>query len=278
MLRMKRCCVFLLLAAWAGAMMTGCDDKSGDDPVTPPEPIVPEKLATPQVSVSEVAVTSFKAVWAAVPHAAGYAYALYASAGGTQTKVKEDAAYAKTEVLFEGLTAATDYVLKVQALSADGAAEYLDSDFGSATATTQANPVEVTSPWVDIRLECVLLGDKLAVQVTNTPNSKCVHYYLSTENVNVIGDGLASEAELIGYLLEDFEYGEPGVYQDKQILTCNNNGSGLTAGQKLFYHVVGEDASGKTGALNWVWFQVPEKAGDEVIVLDGPDKQTAAEH
>ena len=61
------------------------------------------------------------------------------------------------------------------------------------------------------------------------------------------------------------------------MLTCNNNGSGLNAGQKIFYYVVSEDAAGKTGALNWVWFQVPDKAGDEVKVLDKPEKRGGSE-
>lgn len=257
----------LLLAAFAGALAACSDDNNDTEPAPPP--VQPVQLTVPQVAISEVGPDSFRASWAAVSGAAAYAYELYAQTGGAMTRVRQNERYAATDVLFEGLTASTPYEVRVRALAPAGDA-YTDSEFGTVRTTTTAP--EPTAPWVEIGLECVSLGGKLAVQVTNTPNSLCAHYYLSTENVNVIGGGLGTEAEMIGFLLSDYEDGVPGVYRDKQMLTCNNNGSGLTVGQQLFYHVVGEDAAGKTGALNWVWFQVPEKAGDEVIVLDGPDK------
>lgn len=273
---MKRCYAFLLLAACAGALFTGCsdDDPSDVDPTTPPEVIEPVQLPAPEVLVSEVGTTSFRATWNAVPKAAAYAYELLANVNGTPARVQEKSSYAATEVLFEGLTAATEYEVRVRALAPAGD-DFVDSEFGSAKASTQA-PVP-TAPWVEIGLECVLLNDKLAVKVTNTPNALCAHYYLSTANVNVIGDKLDTEEQVIEYLLLDFEDGVPGIYQDKAVLTCNNNGSGLNAGQKLFYYVVGEDAAGKTGALNWVWFQVPDKAGDEVKVLDKPEQRDGSE-
>lgn len=266
---MKRCYAMLLLAAWAGALLTGCDDKSESEPGPPPEPPAPVQLTVPEVSISEAGPDSFRASWKAVTEAAGYACELFTEVDGTPTRVQEKNPNSATEVLFEGLTAETSYEVRVKALAPEGGG-YIDSEYGRAqTRTTAPQP---TAPWVEIGLECISLNGKLAVQAKNTPNELCAHYYLSTANVNVIGGGIDTEAQVIEFLLLDYEDGVPGIYRDKEVLTCNNNGAGLDAGQKLFYYVVGEDASGRTGALNWVWFQVPENAGDEVIVLDGPDK------
>lgn len=258
---MKRCYAFLLLAASAGALLVGCsdDERTENDP---------RPLSAPEVSLSEVGPASFRASWTAVSEAAAYAYELLSDADGVSTPIRQQSGYTATEVLFEGLNPSTAYEVRVKALAPAGGA-YADSPFATAQTVTQA-PAP-TAPWVEIALECVALNDKLAVKAINTPNALCAHYYLSTANVNVIGGGVDTEEQVIEYMLLDYEDGVPGIYRDKEVLTCNNNGSGLQAGQKLFYYVVGEDATGKTGRLNWVWFQVPDQAGDEVIVLDKPE-------
>lgn len=266
---MKRFYCFVLLAACAGALFPGCGDDPSDEPAAPAPAPVPQRLAAPEVRVSEVGATSFRASWNAVPQAGSYSYELFAQVNGTPSRVEGRSRYASTDVLFEGLTASTAYEVRVRALAPDGGA-HLDSNDGTAQTVTLA-PAP-TAPWVEIALTCVDLNGKLAVQAANSPNALCAHYYLSTANVNVIGDGLDTEAQVIEYLLLDYEENVPGIYRDKEVLTCNNNGTGLDAGQKLFYYVVGEDASGKTGALNWVWFEVPAHAGDEVVILDSPDR------
>lgn len=262
---MKKLFACFLLAASAAAALSGCsDDQPAPDPGTPPA-----ALDAPVVRISDVGSDKFVASWTAVSDAAGYAYELLTEVDGTPTAVLQENGYASTEVLFIELTPSTAYTVRVKALAPDGD-RYTDSAFGTAQAVTAAP--QPTDPWVEIGLECVSLGGKLAVQATNTPNALCAHYYLSTANVNVIGEGIDTEARVIEFLLLDYEDGVPGIYRDKQMLTCNNNGAGLTAGQKLFYYVVGEDAAGNTGPLNWVWFEVPPQAGDEVIVLDKPEK------
>lgn len=256
---MEKIRVLAALAAAAGVLLTGCDDSS--------ESGKPNRLSTPEIVVSDVATDSFRASWDAVEHAAGYACVLSSVTDGTEHIVAEEPAYAGTEKLFENLAPSTAYRVKVVALAAEGSG-FADSEPGHAEAVTAKAP-EV--PWVEVEIACELLNDKQTFHIVNKPNGACVHIYSSTENVNVIGGGYDDEETLTGYLLEDYENHVPGVYGDVTEHHFNNNGAGFAPGGKMFYYVVGEDAAGRVGRLNWFWLEMPANAGDAVIILDSAE-------
>lgn len=226
----------------------------------------PEILATPVLTCSEPTTESFTVSWEAVENASAYAWSI--SSGETMIDSSEECT--ETSASFTGLTAGTSYEVTVKALSGDKK-KFLDSKEATISATTKEAPTE---PWVDTAFEYAEIGGKNTLVITNTPNILCTHYYSTTANVNVIGEGYDDEQTFINYMVMDYEYGEPGVYRDSGTHQFNNNGAGFSAGDTLFYGVAGEDADGKTGKLNWAWIQMPQNPGDQVIILDGPGVQS----
>lgn len=256
---MEKFRLLVALAAAAGVLLTGCDDSSGNGK--------PTLLSTPEIVVSEVETDSFRVSWSAVENASGYAYTLASVTEGAESVLAEEASYARTEVLFEQLNPSTTYRVQVVALAAEESG-FADSEPGRAEAVTSKAPAV---PWVEVEMTSVLLNGKLAFRIVNKPNNLCAHIYSSTENVNVIGGGYDDEETLTGYLLEDFENDVPGVYGDVLTHQFNNNGAGFAPGGKMFYYVVGQDASGRVGRLNWFWLEMPANAGDAVIILDSAE-------
>ena len=78
------------------------------------------------------------------------------------------------------------------------------------------------------------------------PNSKVKDYFTTTENVNVIGEGYATESQLAYFIVSDYEEHMPGVYSNTPIHKFNNLSPGWKAGDNLFYAAVGEDKNGNS--------------------------------
>lgn len=174
-----------------------------------------------------------------------------------------DATFTEPYVVLNGLSAATSYIVYVQVVppAESGLEASIESAFEFATEA------EATEPWVAVSFEYRVFAEKNTIFCHNVPNSKAAHYYTTTENVNVIGEGYASEKELANYVVWDYEDHVPGVYCDTPLHRFNNNGQGWKAGDKLFYAAVGETANGDT-KLNWFWVEMPENPGDDVKILD----------
>lgn len=249
--------VLLLTGLFAGA----CSD--GNEEVSAP-------LSAPTgIAISQVRQTSFTVSWPAVEHATAYAYRLLKlSEGDAVTLVKANHESYATQVAFTELTPGTRYLFEVHARAAQGSG-YADSKKTKDEITTLP---EATTPWVEVVLSYVEKGEKGTLHIVNKPNSKCAHFYSTTANVNVIGEGLDDERTFTDYMISDYETGVPGVYRDSKEHDFNDNGAGFTSGDRLFYGVAGVDAAGKVGDLNWCWVEIPAKAGSPVIILDASEK------
>ena len=169
-------------------------------------------------------------------------------------------------VTLAGLTAATSYIIYVQSIPAEGS-DLVASKEAAFEFTTEA---EATDPWVAVAFEYRVFAEKNTLIIHNVPNSKTANYYSTTENQNVIGDGLAKESTYANYVVWDYEDHVPGVYANTSIHKFNDNGQGWKAGNKLFYAAVGETKNGDV-TLNWFWLEMPENPGDDVKILDSPE-------
>lgn len=170
-------------------------------------------------------------------------------------------------VTLAGLTASTSYIIYVQTIpSAESGLEASkETEF---EFTTEA---AATTPWVAVAFEYRVFAEKNTLIIHNVPNSKAANYYTTTENVNVIGDGLDTESAFSEYVIECYDYHEAGTYANTPIHKFNNLAQGWKAGDKLFYGAVAEDKNGNT-KLNWFWLEMPENPGDDVKILDSPKK------
>lgn len=63
------------------------------------------------------------------------------------------------------------------------------------------------------------------------PNSQAANYYTTTENLNIIGNGLETENKYANYVVWDYEDHAPGVYANSSIHKFNDNGQGWKAGK-----------------------------------------------
>lgn len=169
-------------------------------------------------------------------------------------------------VTLAGLTASTSYIIYVQSIPTtdSGLTASLESEFEFTTETA------ATDPWVAVTFEYRVFAEKNTLIIHNVPNSKAANYYTTTENVNVIGEGLAKESTYANYVVWDYEDNVPGVYSNTSIHKFNDNGQGWKAGNNLFYAAVGETKNGDV-KLNWFWLEMPENPGDDVKILDSPE-------
>lgn len=203
-----------------------------------------------------------------VAEGATYKYRLVAKDDPSNTLNSDsDKAFEDPFVTLGGLTAATSYIIYVQTVpAADSGLEA--SNEAEFEFTTEA---AATDPWVAVTFEYRVFAEKNTLIIHNVPNSKAANYYTTTENVNVIGNGLATEKQFANYTVWDYEDHAPGVYANTSIHKFNNNGAGWKAGDNLFYGAVGETKNGDV-ALNWFWLEMPENPGDDVKILDSPAK------
>ncbi len=170
-------------------------------------------------------------------------------------------------VTLAGLTASTSYIIYVQTIpSAESG--LVASNEAAFEFTTEA---AATTPWVAVAFEYRVFAEKNTLIIHNVPNSQAANYYTTTENQNIIGNGLATEKTYANYVVGDYEDHVPGVYANSSIHKFNDNGQGWKAGNNLFYAAVGETKNGDV-ALNWFWLEMPENPGDDVKILDSPKK------
>lgn len=178
-----------------------------------------------------------------------------------------DKAFEDPFVTLAGLTASTSYIIYVQTIPSTESG-LVASNEAAYEFTTEA---AATTPWVAVAFEYRVFAEKNTLIIHNVPNSQAANYYTTTENQNVIGNGLAKESTYANYVVWDYEDHVPGVYANTSIHKFNDNGQGWKAGDNLFYAAVGETKNGDV-ALNWFWLEMPENPGDDVKILDSPKK------
>lgn len=224
--------------------------------------IIPRAEA-PTFRTSAVTDAGVSVTWSVID-GASYKYRIVAKDNpSTDLNSDADKTFEDPFVTLSGLTASTSYIIYVQTVPAAGS-ELENSNEAAFEFTTEA---AATDPWVAVAFEYRVFAGKNTLIIHNVPNSKAANYYTTTENQNVIGNGLATEKQFANYTVWDYEDHVPGVYANTSIHKFNNNGSGWKAGDKLFYGAVGETKNGDV-TLNWFWLEMPTNPGDDVKILD----------
>lgn len=131
----------------AAAILFSCQEQAPD----------PVKLAAPVLAVDSTSLseTSFTATWTAVENAVAYAYVLDNS---------EEQTVNTTNVSFSGLTAGTQYTVKVKSVAAEENGKYLDSEWTAINVTT-LSPEEPDEPAVE---EIIVDPESLSLYVGET--------------------------------------------------------------------------------------------------------------
>lgn len=228
--------------------------------------VIPRAEA-PVFRTSAVTDAGVCVTWSVVDGAA-YKYRIVAKdAPDKNLNSDADKAFEDPFVTLAGLTASTSYIIYVQTIpSAESG--LVASNEAAFEFTTEA---AATTPWVAVAFEYRVFAEKNTLIIHNVPNSQAANYYTTTENQNIIGNGLATENKYANYVVWDYEDHVPGVYANTPIHKFNDNGQGWKAGNNLFYAAVGETKNGDV-ALNWFWLEMPENPGYDVKILDSPKK------
>lgn len=131
----------------AAAILFSCQEPAPD----------PVKLAAPVLAVDSTSLseTSFTVTWSAVENAVAYAYVLDNS---------EEQTVNTTNASFSGLTAGTQYTVKVKSVAAEENGEYLDSEWTAINVTT-LSPEEPDEPAVE---EIIVDPESLSLYVGET--------------------------------------------------------------------------------------------------------------
>ena len=196
------------------------------------------------VAIPGSAITDAGACLTWKANAETYSYRLVAKDAPQTDLLKEDG-LTDTYLTFKGLSAATSYIAYVNDVP------YL---FTTADAST------AEKPWVAVVFEYKELSGKNTLYCHNVPNSAVKDYFTTTDSMNIIGEGMATESQFAYYLVLDYENNEPGIYANTALHKFNDNGAGWKAGNNLFYAAVGEDKNGND-VLNWFWLEMPGESG-----------------
>lgn len=225
------------------------------------------RAESPVFRTNAVTDVGVSVTWSVVEGAA-YKYRIVAKdAPDKNLNSDADKTFEDPFVTLAGLTASTSYIIYVQTIpSAESG--LVASNEAPFEFTTEA---AATTPWVAVAFEYRVFAEKNTLIIHNVPNSQAANYYTTTENLNIIGNGLETENKYANYVVWDYEDHAPGVYANSSIHKFNDNGQGWKAGKNLFYAAVGETKNGDV-ALNWFWLEMPENPGDDVKILDSPKK------
>lgn len=253
---MKKLFSVLLLFAVAAGNYACSDDDPATDPGT--DPIVPPaSLAQPVCISSQVTESSFTVSWEAVDGATSYLYTLqHKNAHGAVTPIVPETTTDQLTLSFSDLKAATEYTFRIKALG-DGD-QVLDSAWNEITVSTRT-PAYMDGPWV-------VIGDATYekhpympsycyMTVAFTPNEKTATYYATI----VAGDYFDIDPDI-----PDFE---PNTEEDltaylltQEPVADNKHRESSWWEKEVIVGVIGVDAEGNPGKLNWTKIKNPSKS------------------
>lgn len=177
----------LLLGGFAAC--SDSDEPKNEGPVDPTEPT---QLSNPKLREGETTADSFQVTWEAIEHAASYAYTVN---GGEQQTTAEP------EIRQTGLSADTEFVVRVKAVSGD-AEHYTDSEWSDITLRTLEEKNDKPTPDEPFLVEVPAETLKAISAVINVyPQDKEAYYYYSIEKLTSWNAQTAAErqADLIEY-------------------------------------------------------------------------------
>lgn len=254
----------LLLLLTVGGGITSC---SNDDPAPAPDPV---PVAQPAPVASQIEDDSFTVSWEAVEGAASYVYSLqHKNDRGSITPIVPETATDELSASFTGLIPSTEYTFRIKAV---GAGELnLDSEWFECSVTTEA-PAYLSGPWVEIDeisyQKHAYMSTYCYINVTFKTNDLTATYYATVMNGTYFDDEPDNpdfepntEEDLKAYLLGD------SPVSDDKIRSQNY------WGREVIIGMIGVDAAGNPGKLNWTKIQIPTKSEFEG---GNPDEQSEA--
>ena len=249
---MKKLLPYLLLFILAGGGIS-CSD---DDPTVPE----PEAVMPPAPVASDITSDSFAISWEAVEGAVSYTYTLlHKNPHGAITVIVPETNTDALSAAFTDLKASTAYTFRIKALG-DGE-KTLDSEWCECPVTTD-EPEYLSGPWVTFEVNYEERTSYYCrITATFTPNDKTVAYYATCVYGSYFDDDPDdpdfepnTEEDMIGYL-------------SAQKPISNNTLTESSWGYSTEYilAVVGVDADGNFGKLNWAKLKTPARSssGDQ---------------
>lgn len=242
---MKKLLSLILFFAVGGGISSCTNDDPEPAPVAQPAPVV-----------SDVEDTSFTVSWEAIEGAASYIYSLqHKNDRGSITPIVPETATDELSVSFTGLIPSTEYTFRIKAVG--DSPLHLDSEWYEYPVTTEA-PAYLTGPWVEIDevsyQKHAYMGTYCYINVTFKTNDLTSTYYATVMNGTYFDDEPDNpdfepntEEDLKAYLLADTPV------SDNKIRSQNY------WGREVIIGMIGVDANGNVGKLNWKKVQIPTK-------------------
>lgn len=175
------CALFVLAAV---AAVCSCREKPQPDPETLAAPV-------PVVDSASLSESSFTVLWEPVENAVSYTYVLDDGAEETVNT---------TSAVFSGLSAATEYTVRVKADASDDSEEYLDSEWAGIVVTTleekepdPEDPVALDIPQLTVSGET---ETSFVVEWTAVSNAVSYAYTINDGSENTTGDISVEFADL----------------------------------------------------------------------------------
>lgn len=249
--------LLLLFAVGGGLFLASCNDDdptpSGPDPDPDPELRI---LEQPVPEASQIAERSFSIAWPAVEGAVSYTYTLLSKSGhGAVAVVIPKTETADLSVVCERLRPATEYLFRIVAVG-DGETT-LDSEWTECSVTTQA-VAGPSGPWVDFEISYDTSSYQCKINVTFTPNDQTLLYYADCIYASYFDDDPSdptfepnTEEDLMGYLLS------------QRPVSDNAKTFSWYYSTDFIIGVVGVDADGNRGELNWVSLKTPSRTSSD---------------
>lgn len=245
--------ILSLLTAVACWGLSSCDGSEETAPAPAAQP-----LTTPAPVASQITDHGFAVAWPAVENAASYSYTLLSrNANGSIAVVVPQTGTAGTEVACDELKPATEYLFRVMA-AGDGET-WLDSEWSECVVTTEAAPTP-PGAWVTFEVEYETGSYQCKIKATFTPNDRTAACYADCIYASYFDDDPDDP---------DFE---PNTEEDLIAYLCSQKpvaGNVKTFSWSYDYPfilgVVGVDADGNRGQLNWVTLKTPPRtsSGDD---------------
>lgn len=237
---------FMLVALAAG--FCACSDD---------EPAPAQAAQTPAPEASQITENSFSVSWAPVDGIESYAYVLqHKGANGSIVPIVAETETEELSVVFNDLKPSTEYTFRVKAIG-DGT-KWLDSEWAKLTVTT-ASAAYLAKPWVEVGdityQKHNYMSTYCYINVAFTPNDKTASYYATVMNGNYFDDDPDTpgfepntEEDLKSYLLAQSPVSNNKIREQNYW------------GREVIVAVIGVDAAGEPGELNWTRIKIPTKS------------------
>ncbi len=251
------------------ALAASCSKKEIPKATEEPEPTLASCLC-PEPTSSQITENSFTVSWSQIEDAISYTYSLqHKSSHGSVTPIVSETDTKELSVSFSELKPSTEYTFRIKA-NGDNKTR-LSSEWRELNVTT-TQAEYLSKAWIEIGdisyQKHNYMSSYCYINVTFIPNEKTAVYYATVMN----GDYFDNDPDIPDFIpnteedLKNYLLNQSPV-SDNKIREQNY------WNREVIIGVIGVDAEGNAGKLNWTRVQIPTK--DEALG-GGEDKKSTA--